>query len=273
MHADHFVDQLRVLAALEESPSTERTLAAFKSVARENFAGKGPWKVRSPLAGFTLPLRSTPDDDPKWLYHSVLIVLDEDKGINIGDPGLWVSLLARADVQLGARVLQVGAGVGYYSAILSKLVGPNGHIIAYEVEEELADRAAANLAVYDNVEIRQGNAATDLTGADRFDLIVAFAGVTHVPSVWTERLAPEARLLLPLTGADWWGAMILAQQSDDGFSAITLGRCGFYPCSGARRDDLAAQVSALLSEPEHLRDWHLRIIGKDENIRIEAEAA
>ena len=168
--------------------------------------------------------------------------------------------------------MQVGAGVGYYTAILRELVGPAGHIVAYEVEEALAERAARNLTRYENVEVRHGNGATDLKDMDGIDLIVAFAGVTHIPPLWRSRLTPKARLLLPLTGQDWWGAMILAQQCDDGCSAITLGRCGFYPCKGARRDDLAAQVSALFANPEHLRDWPLRIIGRDYDIRLEAAA-
>lgn len=273
MHADHFIDQLRVLAALEDNPSAERALDAFRSVAREEFAGPGPWKIHSALADLTLPLRSTPDADPKWLYHSVLVVLDEEKGINIGDPSLWIGLLARTDVQPGARVLQVGAGVGYYTAILSRLVGPTGQVVAYEVEEELAERAAQNLAGYSNVEICHGNAATELTGSAAFDLIVSFAGVTHIPGIWTERLARDARLLLPLTGQDSWGAMILAQQSDGGFSAVTLGRCGFYPCTGARRDDLESQVSALFSTPERFLDWRLRIVGQGVDLRLEPEAA
>ena len=270
MHADHFIDQLRILAALDDSPATDRTLAAFRAVAREDFAGPGPWKLRSGMAALSLPPQVTPDADPKWLYHSVLVVLDEGKGINIGDPSLWVRLLARADVQLGARILQVGAGVGYYTAILSALAGPTGRVIAYEVEGALAARAAENLTAYDTVEIRHGNAATDLTGNDMFDLIVAFAGVTHVPDMWATRLAPGARLLLPLTGDNGWGAMILAHQTEDGFEAVTLGPCGFYPCAGARRDNLATDISALFSEHQHIRDWRLRIIGTGDAARIEA---
>lgn len=272
MYAMYFIDQLRILAALEDNRATHRVLEAFKIVAREAFAGPGPWKVRSPLAGFSRPTRQTPDADPRWLYHCVLVVLDEEKGINIGDPGLWARLLARADVKPGARVLQVGAGVGYYTAILSQLAGPTGHVIAYEIEKELAARAATNLADWDNVEVRHGNAATDV-GVDTFDFVVSFAGVTHVPSVWASRLAPEARLLLPLTGEDGWGAMILAHQSDEGFSAVTLGRCGFYPCAGARRDDLASQVSKLFSKREHLMGWRLRMVNEGDEIRLEADAA
>ena len=273
MNAENSADQLRIMAGLESNPATDRVLDAFKAVPREAFAGPGPWKVRSPLAGFTLPVRETPDADPKWLYHSVLVALDEEKGINIGDPGLWSRLLARADVRRGTRILQVGAGVGYYTAILAELAGAEGSVLAYEVEAELAERATANLADRPNVEVRHGNAATDLDGEDAFDFVVAFAGVTHVPAAWSSRLAPNAGLLLPLTGEEWWGAMILARQLGGGFDAVTLGRCGFYPCVGARDDALAGRVTELFAEPSHFMDWRLRIVEDGDGVRIEPAAA
>lgn len=269
MHAGQFADQLRILGALDAGPATDRVLDAFRAVPREAFAGPGPWRYRSPLAGFTLPVRETPDADPKWLYNAVLVVLDEEKGINIGDPSLWSRLLVCADVKTGAHILQVGAGVGYYTAILAHLAGSEGRVLAYEVEAALAERAAANVADRPNIEIRHGNAATDLDGEDRFDLIVAFAGVTHVPVAWSTRLAPGARLLLPLTGDKWWGAMILASQTDEGFEGVTLGRCGFYPCVGARDDTLAARVTELFTNPSHLTDWRLRMINEEDGIRLE----
>lgn len=273
MHADYFADQLRILAALDDNPATERVLHAFKTVSREAFAGSGPWKLRSSVAGALLPPKQTPDADPRWLYHCVLVVLDEEKGINIGDPGLWARLLARADIQPGARVLQVGAGVGYYTAILSQLVGPTGHVTAYEIEKELAVRATANLADWNNVDMHHGNAATDLKGTETFDVVVAFAGVTHVPPAWASRLAPNAKLLLPLTGATGWGAMILARPTREGFDAVTLGRCGFYPCEGARSDKLAAQVTKMFSDPAHLNNWRLRMICKGNAVRLHAGAS
>lgn len=273
MYGDQFADQLRILGALDAGPAAERVLDAFRTVPRETFAGPGPWRYRSPLFGFTLPVRETPDANPKWLYNAVLLVLDEDKGINIGDPGLWSRLLARADVNTGARILQVGAGVGYYTAVLAQLAGPERHVLAYEVEAGLAERAAANLAGWPNTEVRHGNAATDLEGEDRFDLIVAFAGLTHVPKAWSTRLAPDARLLLPLTGDQWWGAMILVSQTDEGFEGITLGRCGFYPCAGARDEALSARVTELFADPSRLANWRFKMIEGEHGIRLEAAIA
>lgn len=269
MNADNFVDQLRIMAALENSPATDRLLDAFRTVPREAFAGAGPWKLRSPHEGFSLPVRETPDADPKWLYNSVLIVLDEEKGINIGDPVFWARRFARVNVKPGARVLQVGAGVGYYTAVLSRLVGSEGRIIAYEVERDLAERAQTNLFDWTNVEVRHGNAATDLRGDETFDLIVAFAGITHVPELWSSCLAQTAQLLVPLTGADWWGAMILADRKDYGFEAITLGRVGVYPCAGARNDELGKRISHLFSDPSRLADCRLRLEAQNDAMRAE----
>ena len=89
MNADSFVDQLRIMAALEFCPATDRVLDAFRAVPRVTFAGAGPWRLLSPHERFSLPIRETPDADPKWLYNSVLIALDEDKGINISDQVFW----------------------------------------------------------------------------------------------------------------------------------------------------------------------------------------
>lgn len=268
MNPDSFVDQLRIMAALEDCPATDRVLNAFRAVPREAFAGSGPWKLRSPHEGFSLPVCETPDADPKWLYHSVLIVLDEKKGINIGDPGFWARRFVRADVKPGARILQVGAGVGYYTAILSHLAGSEGRVVAYEVEEDLAECAKTNLADRPNVEVRHGNAATGLDDVETFDLVVAFAGITHVPETWSSQLAPDAQLLVPLTGADWWGAMIIAQKKDHGFNAVTLGRVGVYPCAGARDEELATRITELFSDTSRLAEWRLRLEGKNRSVPI-----
>lgn len=267
MNPDSFVDQLRIVAALEDCPATDRVLDAFRAVPREAFAGAGPWKIISPQEGFSLPIRETPDADPKWLYHSVLIVLDEIKGINIGDPGFWARRFVRADVTPGTRILQVGAGVGYYTAVLSHLTGSEGRVVAYEVEEALAERARTNLSDRPNVEVRHGNAATGLSD-ETFDLVVAFAGITHIPETWSSQLAADARLLVPLTGTDWWGAMILAQKEDHGFSAVTLGRVGVYPCVGARDEEIATRISELFSDVTRLAEWRLRFDGKNRSIPI-----
>ena len=260
-----FVEEIRALAALEPGEASARVLRAFGAVRRETFAGPGPWTLRSPLYGM-VP-RRTEDADPRHLCHCVLIALDEQRKINIGEPSLWARVLSRTDIPKGARVLQVGAGSGYYTAILNEIV-PDGSVLAMETDERLAELASKALRDVDNVEMRHGNGATDLRGDDGpFDLVVAFAGVTHPVAAWIDRLAPAGRMLLPVTGVRWGGAMMLATPTDGGFDAITLGPCGFYPCAGARDDRLAERIDAMWQDRTRLDGWKMNIRTDDDRLR------
>ncbi|HET9208677.1 MAG TPA: hypothetical protein VFO28_20715, partial [Burkholderiaceae bacterium] len=121
-------------------PGHERLHDAFADTPRERFVGAPPWPLLH--GGFTRQW----SDDPRELYDDVLVGLDVELGINNGQPSLHARCLAACNPQAGETVLHVGAGTGYYSAILAHLVGPGGRVIAYESEAHLAARAAANLA-------------------------------------------------------------------------------------------------------------------------------
>lgn len=54
----------------------------------------------------------TPDTDPRWLYHDVLVAIDASRNLNNGMPSFWARNLERLDIARGERVLQVGAGTG-----------------------------------------------------------------------------------------------------------------------------------------------------------------
>jgi protein-L-isoaspartate(D-aspartate) O-methyltransferase len=92
-----------------------RIKEAFAAIERETFAGPGPWFIYSPGCGY---LR-TPDDDPTFLYQDTLVAIDADRGINMGEPTLHARCLEALALRPGETVLQVGAGVGYYTAILA----------------------------------------------------------------------------------------------------------------------------------------------------------
>ena len=265
-----FAEEIRAIGALQNESNTERVLDAFATVSRENHVGDGPWLLFSPLPG--MESRRTPDSDPKHLYHNVLVALDEKRKINIGDPSLWARLLSQTPIAEGSSVLQVGAGSGYYTAILAELVGPNGNILATETDEKLASMATTALGETGTIEIRHANGAIDLNIDDGpFDLIIAFAGVTHPCLKWIERLKPEGHLLIPITGESWWGAMVLAQKDGSGFTARTLGKCGFFPCVGARDEEMSVRVENLWSEESRLSNSKLLIRCEGNSVEYEID--
>ena len=109
---------------------------AFAAVPREDFVGNPPWRVGS---GGLFGLTSS--DDPVRLYEDVLVAIDPERGINNGQPSLHAQAIDALGLKEGETIVQIGAGAGYYTAILATLVGRKGRVIAYEIEPEMAARA------------------------------------------------------------------------------------------------------------------------------------
>jgi len=230
------------------SGSSNATLIeAFASVQREDFVGPGPWDI---FVG-TGYLR-TISDDPCLLYQDVLVALAPERQINNGQPSLHARCLDAIAPAIGESVAHLGAGTGYYTAILSTLVGPTGGVFAVEREADLADRARKCLEAFPNVKVHTGS-ATEVPFPP-CDVIYVNAGATDPAHEWLGRLRVGGRLVLPLTGSDGIGFMLLVTKKGEGrFAASALMRAAFIPCMGARNDDTAASITAAL-ERQSLRD-------------------
>src|ERR1051325_661952 len=100
--------------------SDHRFEQIVKSVRREAFMPPGPWKV---LVGDNYV--QTPSADSRYLYQNNLIALDAEKGINNGEPFLHARWIGAVAPKACETVTHIGAGTGYYSAVLSMLVLPN----------------------------------------------------------------------------------------------------------------------------------------------------
>ena len=76
----------------------------------------------------------------------MLIAIDERRRLNNGQPSLWARMYDQLKLSRDAHVVHVGAGTGYYSAILAEIVGRAGRVTAIEIDPALAARAGENLA-------------------------------------------------------------------------------------------------------------------------------
>jgi protein-L-isoaspartate(D-aspartate) O-methyltransferase len=222
-----------------------RIEAAFASVPREPFAGRGPWSILATgrWNGRSNPPRyvETPDDDPAYLYQDVLIALDRARGINIGEPSLHARCLNALKLKDGETVLQIGAGSGYYSAIIAELVGPSGRVHAFEIEPALAERATLNLSSYQHVTVEPRSGAVE--GLPSADAIYVNAGITQPQWAWLEALRPEGRLLFPLQAPWALGGMLLIEKPAGGglaWPARFVSSAIFIACQ-ARQDDATAR--------------------------------
>ncbi len=215
--------RMMMAASNSADPRLERV---FALVRREAFLPPGPWKI-STGSGYV----ETPSADPVHLYQNVLVALDAARGINNGEPALHAAWIGAAAPAGGETVCHIGAGGGYYTAILSLLVLPGGRVEAFEIDDALAAMAARNLEPFGNVKVVHGDASR--LPLPPSDLIYVNAGVVAPPLSWLAALRDGGRLIFPWTLGIHSGVTLLVTRRARGFSARPLMMTRFIPCIGA----------------------------------------
>lgn len=236
---------------------------AFSSVPRERFVGLPPWQIS--LRGTYSGLSS---DDPVVLYQDVLVALAPERGVNNGSPSLHALWLDRLAPRPGERVVHIGAGTGYYTAILAQLVGLEGKVVAVECDPDLASQAKANLADLPEVSVVEGDGAE--WPRESADCIYVNFAVTRPSASWFEHLAPGGRLIFPLglpterggrRRTPLYGASFLIERRAHGLSVSWLGPVSFVcaegTLAGSEVDRLALSAALEKDGAEFVRSLRL----------------
>jgi protein-L-isoaspartate(D-aspartate) O-methyltransferase len=154
-----YARQMLGLAAVRN----DRLERVFATVRREDFLGSEPWRIAQRPLGLLLPV-----NDPVYVYQDAVLALAPDRGVNNGSPSLHAKMLNDLAVEPGQHIAHIGAGAGYYTAILSELTGLSGRVTAVEFDAALAECARVNLADWRNVEVICGDGGSALfESADR----------------------------------------------------------------------------------------------------------
>ena len=236
----------------------ERVETAFAEVPREDFLGPGPWPIFRMRKAYV----PTPTADPVYLYTDDIVGIIPERHINNGQPSLHAFLLSQAAPRPGEHIVHVGAGAGYYSAIMAKLVAASGKVTAIEFEPELAGRAKANLAPYRNVSVVHGDGSS--VAFDSADVIYVNAGATRPADIWLDRLNDGGRLVLPLTtdlgftSSNWSnmhlrGAVFLVTRRGEELHAQWISPVAIFPCEGMRDAESEKAIAAAFESGEHKR--------------------
>lgn len=235
----------QILAAAQvRNPCIE---AAFATVPREDFLGPGPWLIPRWMDGCV----PTPSADPVYLYIDSVVQIVAERNLNDGQPSAHAKWIAAAGLRDGDRVVHVGAGTGYYTAIMAHLVGRSGRVTGIELDPELAARAQTNLSSFPNVRVVQGDGA--LAPFDTADVIYVSAGATRPADVWLNGMAEGGRLIVPLTTKEAFintdspeplerrGAMFRIERHATDFTAQWISPAALIPCENA--SDVPSEVA------------------------------
>ena len=121
-------------------------------------------------------------------------------GQTISQPATVAFMLELLQAQAGDKVLDVGSGSGWQTALLAELVGPKGQVIGLEIKDELVKLAQDNLVNYNyqNIKLVKGNGWQGLPDEAPFDKIIIAAAASEVPQALKEQLSESGRLIAPI---------------------------------------------------------------------------
>ena len=137
----------------------------------------------------------------KYAYDDQPLPIGE--GQTISQPSTVVFMLELLQAQKGNKVLDVGSGSGWTTALLAYIVGPGGKIIAMELLETLKTFGEDNFkkTKYENAIFIKGNAAKGFPDEAPFDRILVNASASVIPPTLISQLAIGGKMVIPLQDA------------------------------------------------------------------------
>jgi protein-L-isoaspartate(D-aspartate) O-methyltransferase len=227
---------------------------ALRTALVDHIRGRGTFRTPQVEAAFrTVPRHLfLPGVDLAEAYSPKVVVTKRaDNGTAISSasaPNLVAEMLEQLEVQPGHRVLEIGAATGINAALLAELVGPTGHVVTIELDDDLAAGARAGLdaAGYPQVEVICRDGALGHADGAPYDRIVVTAGAWDIASAWWQQLAVGGRLVTPLRlhGSGLTRSIAFDLQERGRMTSASALVCGFVPMRGlAEHDEAFVQLS------------------------------
>ena len=196
------------LAGPDCNITDERVLAALNKVPRHEFVTE----ISRPMA-----------------YWNNALSIGNDQ--TISQPYIVALMSEELHLKPVDRVLEVGTGSGYQTAVLAELAA---EVYTIEIIEELAEAARANLTRlgYHNVHFRRGDGSAGWPEAAPFDAIMVTCSPEEVPPALFDQLKEGGRLIIPV-GRMPSQDLILFQKTERGIEGSQIIPVRFVPMTGA----------------------------------------
>ncbi len=255
------------LGRRRESDAQRRRCAPLREICRElrgarieQIAANAGLDPAAPVLAAIAELpreRFVPTDEIAASVRDVAIALDDSGAATISAMHAYARSFSLLAVGSGDRVLDLGAGTGYGTAILARLVGPNGRVRALELDPTLAALGRRNL--------EELGLAAAIDCADACDpsswgfsarefakLSVGFA-LPRLPEAWLAALAPGTVIVAPLaTGEGGALRLVRATHKGDAFALEPFETVAYVPVRAPAQLREPAPEPAPALRPTHL---------------------
>ncbi len=158
-------------------------------------------------------------------------------GQTISQPLVVAFMLEQLQPQSGDKILDIGSGSGWTTALLAEIVKPKGRVLAIEIVPELKEFGEKNVAKYNFIEkgIAEFICADGSRGYEKeatFDKILASASAEKIPLAWKEQLKIGGRIVAPIDNSIW----LFIKKSAGEFQETEFPGFVFVPLIEGQRD-------------------------------------
>ncbi len=174
-----------------------------------------------------------PDSQMSRAYDDHPIPIGE--GQTISQPYIVALMTQLARPRKSHKILEVGTGSGYQSAVISMLVD---RVYSIESVVNLAEKSSQILTelAYDNVQVRNGNGCQGWPEESPFDCILVTAAPKQVPPLLLDQLAIGGRLVIPVGSESWNQTLLVIKRTKKGFQRRKVIPVRFVPMTGEDQD-------------------------------------
>lgn len=154
-------------------------------------------------------------------------------GQTISQPYIVALMSSLLELDRHCRVLEIGTGCGYQTAVLAELAGA---VYSLEIVAPLAAQAAQVLRElgYPNVETRAGDGHDGWPEQAPFDAIIVTAAASQVPQAMTQQLKPGGRMVIPLDSLYEQELVLIRKDADGALNQRNILPVRFVPLTGGR---------------------------------------
>lgn len=201
-------DRLEMVRRLEAQGITDKkVLEVMRRIPRHLFVANSLW-------------------DHAYADHPVPI----DQGQTISQPYIVALMTQALQLKNTDRVLEIGTGSGYQTAILAELAQ---HVYTMERFPELSEKAQKLLtaAGYKNISFRVGDGTLGWPEEAPFDKVIVTAAAPEVPAALQSQLAEGGRLVIPVGGRQLQTLVVLTKEREK-LRQEELCACSFLPLIG-----------------------------------------
>ena len=168
--------------------------------------------------------RFIPTDDQAFAYRDGPVAIGQ--GQTISQPYIVACMTEVLEPQPSDRVLEIGTGSGYQTAVLAELVA---EVYTIENVERLAKQAETilNQMDYENIRLRLGDGHQGWPEAAPFDKVIVTAAPAKLPKVLLDQLKLGGRMIVPV--GRWRQELVLIHHTPDGCRREHLMPVRFVP--------------------------------------------